>query len=140
MFVLRRFALIVAAGVLAVTQGVAQPEPAPAWQLCSGFSEEQQHKDPPLSWKFRSCTIAQGERDVQLQFKNRSAEAVTFEFRLWTQQAPRSCKTDEPEPAARGRRQLAGNAADALPYTVSTLNDGEDFTGRIWVCVREVPR
>lgn len=126
--------LVFSAGLLAAAESYRKPQPISP--ICSGFSEEQDHRDPPLTWRFRSCTTVDSKREVQTQFSNRSDKSVAFEFRLWTH-PPKTCKTDE-APAAQGIRVLGANETEGWPYTVSTLNEGEEFTGRIWVCVREV--
>jgi hypothetical protein len=126
--------LVVGAAALAAVQGNSQP--GPPGQICSGFSEDHVYRDPPLSWRFRSCTTTGGQREIHVQFHNRSDRPLMFEYRLWTD-AQKNCRTDEP-PTAQGVKQLAALENEDWPYTVTTLDKEAGFNGRIWVCVREV--
>jgi hypothetical protein len=124
------------AGAACLAAALSYPQPAEPGPICSGFSEEQEHRDPPLSWRFRSCTTSVGQREIHVQFQNRSDKPITFEFRLWTQMQ-KNCKSDEP-PVSQGVRRLAALQAEEWPYTVSPLENGNAFNGRIWVCLKEV--
>ncbi|MGH7471615.1 MAG: hypothetical protein ACRENP_26985 [Longimicrobiales bacterium] len=123
-------------GAVCLAAALSYPDPAPAGPICSGFSEEQEHRDPPLSWRFRSCTSTDGQREIHVQFHNREAKPVMFEFRMWTR-AQKNCKSEE-APVSQGVRRLAALQVEEWPYTVSTLNNDREFQGRIWVCVKEV--
>jgi hypothetical protein len=127
--------LVWSAALLALT---VQGEPTrmePRHAGCSGFSKEQKHRSPRLSWQFRSCTTVTGQKEVQVRFRNRSNEPIHFEFRLWTEPLM-SCRTQAP-PSARGVRHLRANAAEEWPYTTLQLEPAAGFSGRIWVCVKE---
>ncbi|MGH7461695.1 MAG: hypothetical protein ACREMA_11815, partial [Longimicrobiales bacterium] len=68
MAVLWKAVLVFSAALLAAAE--TRQRAGAATPLCSGFSEEQDHRNPRLTWRFRSCSSGEA-REVQTQFTNR---------------------------------------------------------------------